>query len=79
MRGIAAAKDIKIGDKLYEIPYNVVIHRDMAPLNENLSHFKEYLNDLTIYDKFLTLTVFFERIKGNDSFFKPYLDIINYI
>lgn len=69
-RGLIAVKGIVQGEPLFEVPFEVVLTKQRA-----LEDIPELPEDVNEYIAIATLLVL-ERAKGDDSFWKPYLDVL---
>lgn len=69
-RGLVAVKGIVQGEPLFEVPFEVVMTKRRA-----LEDIPELREDVNEYIAIATLLVQ-ERAKGDDSFWKPYLDVL---
>ncbi|KAI0567313.1 Rubisco LSMT substrate-binding protein [Gracilaria domingensis] len=68
-RGLIAVKPILQGEAIFEVPYELILTKELAlqslPLDDDV-------------DEYIAIACFLisERAKGEDSFWKPYLDIL---
>eukprot|EP00871_Galdieria_phlegrea_P000740 jgi/Galph1/1667/GphlegSOOS_G337.1 len=71
-RGLLASRPINLGEKLFEIPEKLILSRKLA-----LQTFPESVMS-HIQDEYISiaLLLLFECAKGEDSFFKPYLNVL---
>lgn len=78
--GIAATKDLEPGEKYIEIPEKLTVSRksilksEIGPL---IDQHPEIFNKHKEDDMSLVLYIFHEKLKGEKSFWLPYLNIIN--
>ena len=80
LTGIAAAKDIQPGDLLVEMPESLTFNR-VTVLKSEIGHLvkkhPEVFDRHEEVDQSLIIYAFYEKLKGESSFWKPAFDIIN--
>lgn len=69
-RGLVAVKGIVQGESIFEVPFDVVLTKDRAL--EEVPGLPEDIDDYVA----IAVLLMQERAKGEDSFWKPYLDIL---
>lgn len=67
-RGLIAIKGIVQGEPIFEVPYEIIINKERACEKLPVEDADEYIA--------IAMLLISERAKGEDSFWKPYLDIL---
>ena len=76
LRGVTALDDISVKETLLEIPIHLMMRPDLAMKDSIIGPILHSNQDLLRGDLLLTVYIMFELLKGELSFYYPYLSIL---
>jgi hypothetical protein len=77
VRGTVARDDIESGEVMLSIPLKLMMTPPLALASELSDVFEENENIFINDDRVLVLFIMNEKVKGNESFFFPYLQVFS--